>query len=334
MARNGILFLMALRLAMAFAVCAGTQALHAQTDAYAARIKDAQAAYQAGRHAESALHYREAFKARGGTGERADHYDAACSWALDAQPDSAFHHLRAAARLGYRNLRHLRTDPDLLALRHDPRWPEVEAVVQANKESAEPHVNRAYTRLLDSVITVDQGMRAMIPHIEQKHGRDSKELQAHYQATWISDSLNVILITGFLDRHGWLGPDSVGEDGANALFLVVQHAPVETQQRYLPMMREAVAAGRAKGAHLAMLEDRVRIRTGQRQLYGSQIGTFHATGEQYVMPLEDPANVDARRASVGLGPFGAYVARWGITWDAAAYERALPELEQRIKAQE
>lgn len=309
-------------------------ALNGQSDQYTILIKEAQAAYSAQRYAESAHRYNEAFRLRGGSGDRADHYDAACSWALAAQPDSAFHQLWAAARMGLRNLRHLKTDADLIALHHDARWPTLVAEVQANKEHAEPHVNRTLSRLLDSVITVDQGMRAQIKHIEQRYGRDSKELQAHYQATWISDSLNVLLVTAILDRHGWLGPDSVGEDGANALFLVVQHAPIETQQRYLPMMREAVAAGRAKGAHLAMLEDRVRIRTGQRQLYGSQIGTFHDTGEHYVMPLEDPLNVDARRLEVGLGPFAAYVSRWGMVWDAAAYARALPELEQRIKAQE
>lgn len=53
-------------------------------------------------------------------------YNAACYEALAGDPGRAFEHLRRAARLNPTETRsHAVEDPDLEALRADPRWPEV-----------------------------------------------------------------------------------------------------------------------------------------------------------------------------------------------------------------
>lgn len=74
-------------------------------------------------------------------------------------------------------------------------------------------------------------------------------------------------------------------------------------------MRQAV---KAQPSVLSLLEDRVALGEKRRQTYGSQIGEDSA-GTSYVLPLADPDNVDARRASAGLGPLADCVKRWGIT---------------------
>jgi hypothetical protein len=54
----------------------------------------------------------------------------------------------------------------------------------------------------------------------------------------------------------------------------------------------------------AMLTDRVLIHAGKPQRYGTQFrddGSGLKPGE-----MEDPAHVDQRRASVGLGPLAEY----------------------------
>jgi hypothetical protein len=118
-----------------------------------------------------------------------------------------------------------------------------------------------------------------------------------------------------------VGPGTVGGQANMTFFLVIQHADLATQQKYLPMMREAVARGDAEKPNLALLEDRVALGEGRKQLYGSQIGTDDSTGRNYVLPLEEPDNVDARRAEMGLGPLADYVKRWGIVWDPAEYKK-------------
>ena len=98
------------------------------------------------------------------------------------------------------------------------------------------------------------------------------------------------------------------------------------------MMRAAVAKGDAEPADLALLEDRVALGEGKRQIYGSQIGRDPDTGEFYVSPLEDPDHVDERRRAVGLEPIADYVSNWDIIWDVKAYKADLPALEARERA--
>lgn len=49
-------------------------------------------------------------------------YNLACSYAVLGLIDPAFFALQRALELGYRHLAHLRRDPDLKALRRDPRF--------------------------------------------------------------------------------------------------------------------------------------------------------------------------------------------------------------------
>lgn len=97
------------------------------------------------------------------------------------------------------------------------------------------------------------------------------------------------------------------------------------------MMRDAVAKGNASARSLAMQEDRVVLRKGERQIYGSKVKRDPETGEIYISPLRDPENVDKRRAEVGLGPMKEYASRFDIEWDVEKYKKKLPALEERIK---
>ena len=129
-----------------------------------------------------------------------------------------------------------------------------------------------------------------------------------------TDSLNQIQVRKILDERGWLGPEVVGERGNATLFLVIQHADLETQIKYLPMMRKAVSKGNARGRDLALLEDRVALGQGKQQIYGSQIWENKETGLPYVAPLRDPKNVNQRRKEIGLMPIELYLRRWKIEW--------------------
>jgi hypothetical protein len=83
----------------------------------------------------------------------------------------------------------------------------------------------------------------------------------------------------------------------------VQHAVLEPrfQEECVALLFAAVEAGEAKGYHLAMLHDRVLIRKGRSQIYGSQ-HEVDENGKMYPLPTSDPERVDQRRADVGLEP--------------------------------
>jgi hypothetical protein len=106
---------------------------------------------------------------------------------------------------------------------------------------------------------------------------------------------------------------------------------LETQKKYLPMMKDAVIKGNANPVSLALLIDRIEIREGRKQIYGSQIGTNPDNKTQYVLPLIDPDHVDERRKEVGLGLMSDYVKNWNLIWDVEKYKSELPELEKLNK---
>jgi hypothetical protein len=56
--------------------------------------------------------------------------------------------------------------------------------------------------------------------------------------------------------------------------------------------------------NLAYLTDRVLLAEGKKQIYGTQYHTVD--GKMEPKPLEDPENVDRRRAEAGLEPLAEY----------------------------
>jgi flagellar basal body rod protein FlgC len=159
--------------------------------------------------------------------------------------------------------------------------------------------------------------------MQEKYGSGSPEMQAFWQNIQLTDSLNQIEIAKILEKEGWPETDKIGRKGSQTIFLVIQHAPLPMQEKYLPLMRDAVKKGNVDVSSLALLEDRVALRKGGLQKYGSQIGFDDETNESYVLPLEDPERVNERRASVGLGTIEEYVSRWKIKWDPEDYKKKL-----------
>ena len=152
-----------------------------------------------------------------------------------------------------------------------------------------------------------QRVRSLVsPPKGQYTARLSDEQAAEWERV---DTGNTRWLSEVLGERGWPGTSLVGEDGADAAWLLAQHADRDParQQEFLEALRGAVTRGEASPANLAYLEDRVRVHAGQPQLYGTQ---FTVTdGEFGPHPIEDPARLDERRAEAGLEPFAAYEAR-------------------------
>ena len=316
-----------------FACFISTQVSLGQSVEYYNLVKKADSLHNTKDFKASALTYSAAFKANGWTALSNDRYNAACSWALANNSDSSFFQLnRIATKANYINYGHITTDPDLNSLHEDLRWKPLLEIIKQNKEKAEANLNKPLVAELDSIYTEDQKYRLQIDEIEKKYGWESNQMKAHWKIINEKDSVNLIKIKSLLDKYGWLGTDVIGEQGNSTMFLVIQHSDIATQDKYLPMMREAVKNGKAKGSSLALLEDRVALRKRKKQIYGSQIGRDNDTKLYYVSPLEDPDNVDKRRAKVGLEPLADYVNYWQIKWDVEQYKKDLLTIEAKEKA--
>ncbi len=296
-------------------------------------VKKADSLYHVKDYKNAALAYSNAFKSIGWIGTQKDRYNAACSWALAGVADSAFFQLyNIVNKAHFIDYGQITTDRDFQSLQQDKRWKPLLETIKQNKDKAEANFNKPLVAQLDSIYTEDQKYRQQIDTIEKKYGWESKEMKSLWEVIDQKDSVNLIKVKNILDKYGWLGADVIGERGTQSLFLVIQHADPATRERYLQMMREAVKNGKASGGNLALLEDRVALEQGKKQIYGSQIGRDKGTGKYNILPLEDPDNVDKRRAQVGLQPLSEYVSQWEIKWNVEQYKKDLSSNEAKERA--
>ncbi len=275
----------------------------------------------------------------------ADRYLAACSWALANEIDLAFKQLFIFAEVLFSNGNiqsfpisdlfaiidnNIIKDPPLNVLRTDYRWREVLEILEENKAKTEAQLDMQLVWMLDTMYVEDQKFRLMIDEIAQVYGMESEEMEANLKKMRDQDSLNLIKIEKILNERGWLGPDIIGYTGSLVLFLVIQHSAPEIREKYLPMMRDAAKKGNVTAVHLGYVEDRHAMEQNRKQVYGSQFGNDAETGEGYVWPLEDPDNVDKRRAEVGLGTMQEYLSESGSKWDLKKHKKRIAEFEASL----
>lgn len=302
-----------MKLFAAFFLCLLAFSIQAQS--FDEHIKKGEAFYQAKKYLESAQEYDLAFQSEIGTALH--YYNAACSWALTGDTVHSIQYLKLSSNKGWHNLNHIKRDSDLSNLHSVKAWQKVLERVQANLDEYEKDFDKPLKRQLEQIYIRDQTLRQLYGEAENKFGRDSDEMHYFWQLVSEQDSLNELEVMKILDSRAWVGTDVVGGQANTTLWLVVQHAPLDIQEKYLPLLRESVLAGQSQESHLALLEDRIRMRKGLPQTYGSQIIRDEKTGEQIVYEIQEPEYVNQRRKEVGLGPIEDYVKRWGIEWTIA-----------------
>lgn len=151
---------------------------------------------------------------------------------------------------------------------------------------------------LNAIFDRDQKTRA--------HG-DSAQF-VHY-----IDSSNLVQVEHLISKFGWPGKSLLGGRGNYTVFLVIQHADSAIQEKQLPMLEQSVSDSESRPVDLAYLQDRVLMRRGEKQIYGSQV-ILNKTGGQEFYPIADEKNVNIRRAKIGLGPMEEYAKYFGIDY--------------------
>ena len=110
------------------------------------------------------------------------------------------------------------------------------------------------------------------------------------------------------DEFGFPGYDLVGNEGSNNFWVMVQHSDkdVQFQTRVLEKLEIEVKNKNADGRNFGLLTDRVKLNSGETQVYGTQV-RYNSRGQAYPMPLHDSVNVNKRREEVGLEPLEQYL---------------------------
>ena len=282
-------------------------------------INSADSLYNAKNYQESGKVFNEAFNLSEGISS--DYYNAACSWSLAGDTIFSIKYITLAAEKGWQNKKWLESDSDLTFLHNTIGWATALNIVQENIDEYEKDFDKPLKKQLELIYIRDQTLRQLYTEAQDKFGKDSDEMNYFWSLVSEQDSLNEIEVIKILDEKGWVGKSLVGGQANMTIWLVIQHAPLDIQEKYLPMMKESVLKGESNGRNLALLEDRVLMRNGKPQTYGSQIQDNKETGEKEVYEIIDPEYVNQRRKEVGLSPLEDYVKNWGIEWTIEQKEK-------------
>jgi hypothetical protein len=133
--------------------------------------------------------------------------------------------------------------------------------------------------------------------------------QMRMSRVWDStvDVRNTRRMKVIVQQMGWPTRAKVGAEASHRAWLLVQHADHDRQfQEYCLALMKAQGSNEVSAADIAYLEDRVRVKSGQPQLYATQF-YVDAAGAFGPGPIEDRDNVDERRKAVGLVSLAEYM---------------------------
>jgi hypothetical protein len=173
-----------------------------------------------------------------------------------------------------------------------------------------------YTKYITAASMVKDSfdLTAIKKELKAIFDRDQKTRTGADSAAFIQyiDSCNQVQVKSMIARYGWMGKSLIGNYN-QVLFIVIQHADSATQEKYFPMLQQSVAEGESNASDMALMQDRILMRQGKKQIYGSQV-VYSKTGDQIFYPIEDERNVNIRRANVGLQPMEEYGKYFGIDY--------------------
>jgi len=152
--------------------------------------------------------------------------------------------------------------------------------------------------LRDSILE----MRRMDNYYQEKFDsiiltNDSALIQSFKDEWTATVKENDLKLSKIIDTYGWPTKELVGDMAVGEFFFIVQHSSdLNLQKKCLKEFKQACGNDINNLAQIAYLEDRVLAKSGEKQLYGTQ----YNKGKLY--PVEDPENLNKRRAQTGLAP--------------------------------
>jgi len=182
--------------------------------------------------------------------------------------------------------------------------PVHEAFVKAEAEQAKLPPAKTDSERLERMLDLDQAGRKVYVQIDfSKLPRDEQLLAqgAAWRDIETHDLADQKVLKAMIPAEGWFTSPPYSRKAITAAFLIVQHAVDDPalMRDTLKRMEPLVKAGQADGPSYGLLFDRVSLQFDHKpQRYGSQVQCI--AGQWQPNNLEDPADVDARRKTMGF----------------------------------
>lgn len=193
-------------------------------------------------------------------------------------------------------------------------------------------------RFLDSLpepllSKIPDSMKKWLPVLETVRRNDQKFrsiedpslLEDNKEEQRILDKENLRIVDSFFNIYGYPNPKLIGIKAMIGLNSVIQHAPLEIQEKYFGYVCKAYEKGDVPGETLALLEDRIIIRNNRKQYYGTQLVVYKNKYIPY--PLVNVDSLFLYRKKMKM-PWSMeyYLKRFKSEWDSTQYKEKLPAL--------
>jgi hypothetical protein len=188
------------------------------------------------------------------------------------------------------------------------RCPSMAAWIKAHKAGAEAD-RKAHSPARPSQPALRAELLKMSDADQQARdavNADGGKHPAPIRAMLAVDARNLPRIRQIDAGQGFPTPAQVGYDGVQAAWLLVQHADSDPafQLHVLEELQARPDHGGVGAQDFTLLTDRVLVAQHKPQRYGTQFKM--KDGELQPDSIEDPVNVDRRRAAAGLPPLADY----------------------------
>ena len=220
----------------------------------------------------------------------------------------------------------MRSDQSFMSF--DPKtaeafWSERDEELSAMMEFIEKTDFPSPAEKLKYMTDVDQSVRKFLSEADAKaHFETEAEYDAFrpdiFSRLSKVDKFNTAELQKMLDGRGWFRDDIDGDNAARHAWLIAQHADQnpDFQQDVLTLIEAELDAPGVSKSNYAYLYDRVQIRYAdgidgikKLQRYATQ-GRCSGPGTWEPFPFENPDDIDATRANVGLGTLAEYKSRF------------------------
>ena len=177
----------------------------------------------------------------------------------------------------------------------------------------------------------DQAIRSRLDPFIVSGNRDSLKIVVK-EMHW-TDSINQVIVSAILDQYGW--PEEVSFEADFGIFLVIDHAKIDYQRKYYPLVKQKADSGRLDKGLCATLEDRMLMYDKKRQIYGTQTIGVNKNGKRftYMWPIEDAKRVNKLRKKVNLSTIEKYIrgmnkAGYNVEWDKSLTVEQIQEMRK------
>jgi hypothetical protein len=151
---------------------------------------------------------------------------------------------------------------------------------------------------LEAMYNADQEIRRILI---DSIGLDSPESAKYLNQMATIDMHNRPKIASILEKYGWIEESKIGKKAAEGIFYVVQHSDLPFVEKYFPQFKRLADRGEANPTLCAMMEDRLLMWKGKKQIYGTQANNNLRQNKKFaIWPIENPSRVNELRKKIGF----------------------------------